>query len=276
MSVAIAAAGAPDAIRMDNITVRFNTHQALSQVAWRVPQGEHWAVLGPNGSGKTTLLNVINGFVWPYGGEGTVEVLGQRLGDCNIFELRRSIGWMGASLHDRLFRDQPCWEIVVSAAFAAFGLWGHRDEVTAELRDRALGILEQLGCGDLAHRVYGTLSRGEQQQVLLCRVLMNDPKLLLLDEPCAGLDFVGREKLLNTVSRLVQQPDPPTVIYVTHHAEEILPAFDRVLLLAEGRVAAQGPKTEVLDPGVLQEAYRVKLEVQWHRGRPLIWVADPV
>lgn len=261
-----------DVIHIENVDVWFEAKPVLQNVSWRVARGEHWAVLGPNGSGKTTLLNLINGYVWPYGGRGAVTVLGQRLGSCNLLELRRQIGWVSPVLHDRMFRDLPGLDIVLSGRFAALGLWGFRHAVTGELRDRAQAILDSFGSGHLANRIYSTLSRGEQQQILLARVLMADPQLLLLDEPCAGLDFVAREQLLNAVGRMMEQAGAPTVIYVTHHTEEILPQIDRVLLLSQGRAVAQGDKADVLAASVLQDAFGVSLEVNWLRGRPAVWV----
>ncbi|HEY8449824.1 MAG TPA: ABC transporter ATP-binding protein, partial [Bacillota bacterium] len=206
---------AADLIRLDRITVRQNGKTLLKELSWRVRRGEHWAVLGRNGSGKTTLLNVINGYLWPTAGSGPVEVLGERFGACDLPELRRRIGWVSSALHEGLERWHRVRRVVLSGKFAALG-WVR--EATAVDEQRAERLLEQLGCADLADRPYGSLSQGEQQRVLIARALMAEPQLLLLDEPCAGLDFVAREQVLRAIEAMIGDCSGPAVVLVTHHA----------------------------------------------------------
>lgn len=256
-----------DVVRIENVTVRIGTRDVLRDVSWRVGAGEHWAILGRNGSGKTTLLKLIHGEVWSYGGRGRVEVLGQRLGACDLPVLRRSIGWVSAAVQQRLYRRQPVLDIVLSGRFATLGLW---DQVSEDDRAAARAALSQVGCGHLEERPYAELSQGEQQRVLIARALVSRPALLMLDEPCAGLDFVAREEVLAAVARLAQDPGGPTILYVTHHPEEILPCFRRVLLIEGGRFVAQGDREDVLTGPVLSAAYGTPIQVDWLAGRPIL------
>lgn len=257
-------------IVMDKISVQLGSRRVLDNISWSVPAGQHWAVLGPNGSGKTTLLRIINGEVWPYGSDWVVNVLGHRLGACNLWELRKYIGWVSSSLHDRLLGQLTAMEIVLSGKFGTLALPHSSADIQHEHRQRAEEILDYFGCSELADRAYVTLSRGQQQQILLARALMSQLKLLLLDEPCAGLDFVAREKLLATIARLMERRDAPTIVYVTHHAEEILPTISHVMLLVGGRPVAQGEKQDVLNDLILSQAFGVPLRVSWIHGRPII------
>lgn len=256
-----------DAVRIDDVTVRVGDRDVLRDVSWRVGAGEHWAILGRNGSGKTTLLKLIHGEVWPYGGRGRVEVLGQRLGACDLGVLRRSIGWVSTAVQQRLDPRQAVLDVVLSGRFATMGLW---EPASDDDRAAAQAALDRVGCGELAGRPFARLSQGEQQRVLIARALAGRPALLMLDEPCAGLDFVAREEVLAAVGRLAQDPGGPTILYVTHHPEEMLPCFRRILLIEGGRLAAQGAREDVLTGPVLSAAYGTAIHVGWHAGRPLV------
>jgi len=237
----------------------------LREVNWQVRSGEHWCLFGMNGSGKTTLLNIINGYIWPT--EGTVKVLGQSFGQVDLRELRRQIGWVSSSLQAKLHGEDRVEEIVLSGRFASIGLY---DQVTDQERTAARELLAVMGCLPLADRAYLTLSQGEQQRVLIARALMARPRLLILDEPCSGLDLLGREQLLATIEQLAKRPDAPTLIYVTHHLEEVLPCFSHTMLLRDGQVFQTGPTEELLQPEVLSDFLGQPVEVQ--RWQQRYWV----
>ena len=163
-------------------------------VNWELARGEHWAIVGANGSGKTTLLQIAVGYLWP--NEGRVSVLGQEHGQVDLRQLRQRIGWVSASLEGLIHREQSALQIVLSGAFASTALF---DKPTATQKKRAGELLGEMGAGPLAASPFGVLSLGEQQKVLIARALMARPELLILDEPCAGLDIASREKLLGRV-----------------------------------------------------------------------------
>ncbi len=234
----------------------------LDAVNWRVRRGEHWAIVGANGSGKTTMLRIAAGTLWP--SSGTVSVLGQRFGEVDLRELRKRIGWVSSALQHRMPPSLPAMKAVASGAPATIGLF---EDPAGEQWDRANQLAEQFGIARLGDRPFGVLSLGEQQRVLIARALMPDPPLLILDEPCAGLDLAAREQLLETVETLHRADTGRTLVLVSHHIEEITPAFSRVLLLSEGKVAAHGPKREVLTGPQLSAAFGLDVVVDASDGR---------
>lgn len=241
----------------------------LKNIDWCATKGQHWAVLGLNGSGKTTLLNMVNGYIWPT--TGHVSVLNQTFGKTDIRELRKSIGWVSSSLQERMNGRQLTQNIVVSGKFASIGLY---EEPTEEDYQDAYTILEKLGCTKLINRHYDTCSSGEKQKVLIARALMAKPKLLILDEPTNGLDFLSREELLASIEQLALQEDAPMIIFVTHHIEEILPVFSHTLLMRQGRVFSQGKREDILNSKTLTEFFEQPVSVEWRRNRAWLTLKD--
>src|SRR5699024_9985879 len=131
--------------------------------------------------------------------------------------------------------------------------------------------MEDLDCIHLQDRTYETCSQGEKQKILIARALMAEPKLLILDEPTNGLDFIAREDLLNTVKQLAVQAGGPTILFVTHHIEEVLPVFSHTLLLKQGMVYAQGERENVLSSARLTEFFKKNVQVSWYDDRA--WMA---
>lgn len=218
----------------------------LEDVAWRVNPGEHWVILGANGSGKTSLLAALTGYLMPT--RGDIAVLGERYGESDWRELRTSIGIVSSSLRQLMADSEPALFTVASGKYAMIDFWG----TPARADQRAAAkLLELVEASYLAERPWAVLSQGERQRVLVARALMARPRLLILDEPCAGLDPVAREHFLQFLQRLGRAPGAPALVLVTHHVEEIMPVFTHALLLAGGRVAASGPGKTVLNSRLL-------------------------
>ena len=245
-------------IRMDGVGVRRGGTALVSDVDWSVELDERWVVLGPNGAGKTTLLKLAGAEGHP--SQGTVDVLGERLGRTNVFELRPRIGLCSAALAGRMPGDEQVRDVVVSAGYSVVGRW--REEYDAMDTERAAELLDLLGVAHLAERSFGTLSEGERKRVLISRALMTDPELLLLDEPAAGLDLGGREDLVGRLSALAMDPDAPASVLVTHHVEEIPPGFTHGLMIRDGAVVAQGLLEDVLTEDNLSKTFDQDLELQ--------------
>ncbi|GAB2744574.1 ABC transporter ATP-binding protein [Salinifilum aidingensis] len=254
-------------IRMDGVGVRRGGADLLSDVNWSVELDERWVVLGPNGAGKTTLLNLASAGTHP--STGTVDLLDERLGRTNVFELRPRIGLSSAALAGRIPTDEVVRDVVQSAGYAVIGRW--REEYEDVDTGRARELLEMLGIGHLAERTFGTLSEGERKRASIARALMTDPEVLLLDEPTAGLDLGGREDLVARLSALAQDPDAPASVLVTHHVEEIPPGFTHALLLREGGVVAQGLLDDVLTEDNLSKAFDQDLRLQRAGDRFFAW-----
>ena len=155
----------------------------LNHINWQVQPGENWAVLGLNGAGKTSMLKLLHGDFWP--SEGSLEVLGERFGHTSIPELVKRIGWVSSALQDWLHPGDLAERIVLSGKFASIGIY---QEYTKGDMDRAKELLVQSGGAKLIGRSYGVLSQGERQAVMIARALMANPELLVLDEPCTGLE----------------------------------------------------------------------------------------
>ena len=208
----------------------------------------------PERGGKTTLLNLASAQLYPT--DGTVHILGERIGRVDVAELRTRIGLSTVALHDRIPPEEMVLDVVVTASWGVVGRF--RESYDQVDLARAGVLLNQLGGGALADRRYGTLSEGERKRVQIARALMSDPELLLLDEPAAGLDLGGREDLVRRLARLAADPDSPALVLVTHHVEEIPPGFSHALLLREGGVIAAGLLRDTLTSANLSATFGLR------------------
>jgi iron complex transport system ATP-binding protein len=252
-----------DALRMEGVGLTRDGRDLLDGVDWQVRAGEDWVVLGLNGSGKTTLVRIAALYEHP--SRGTVEVLGERLGRTDVRTLRTRVSLVSSAMADLVRPQLSATDVVMCGRCAALEPWWHT--YTEADRARAVELLEAQGVGHVADHPFGTLSSGERQRTLLARALMNDPGLVLLDEPTAGLDLRGREELVDRLDRLATDPDGAPLVLVTHHVEEIPPGFTHLLAIAGGRVVAQGPIDEVLTGEVLSETFGLPLVVERRDGR---------
>jgi iron complex transport system ATP-binding protein len=249
-------------LEVSNLRIQRDDTVILDDIQWRVESGEHWAILGANGSGKTSLLSALTGYLMPTAGE--ITVLGRRYGESDWRELRKQIGLVSSSIRQLMADTEPALETVVSGKYAMIDFWGR---VTAADRVRGLNLLRQIECEHLAERSWVFLSQGERQRVLIGRALMASPRLLILDEPCAGLDPAAREHFLQFLQRLGRQRNAPTLVLVTHHVEEIMPVFSHALILKSGQVLAAGKKNLVLNARALSQAFAAPIRLNQKSNR---------
>jgi iron complex transport system ATP-binding protein len=249
-------------LEISGLSVRRSATTILNGIDWRISAGEHWALLGANGSGKTSLLSVLTGYLTPTAGE--ISVLGQRYGRSDWRELRKRVGLVSSSIRQLMANDEPAVETVISGKYAMIDFWGG---ATTSDRTQARRMLERVDCGYLADRRWEVLSQGERQRVLIGRALIANPRLLILDEPCAGLDPAAREHFLQFLQKLGRGKTSPTLILVTHHVEEIMPVISHALLLKGGKTLAMGEKGEVMTGKLLSAAFSTRLWLQKHAGR---------
>ena len=247
----------PPVIDVSGLCVARSGVSILSDLSWRVEAGEHWVLMGANGSGKTSLLNVLTAYLSPT--RGTVRVLGEEYGRSDWRELRKRVGVVTTAIPSLMPADEPGLGVILSGRAAMIGHWGSApdDDVA-----RARRLLSEVDGEHLAERPWRVLSQGERQRLLIGRALMAEPALLILDEPCAGLDPAAREHFLEFVQRLALSERAPTLVFVTHHVEEIVPAFSHVLLLAQGRALAAGPVAKTLTSHALGEAFGTDVTVR--------------
>lgn len=248
-------------VSVEGLTIIRNAQRILDDVSWRVMPGEHWVILGANGSGKTSLLSSLAGYMPPTSGE--MAVFDRVYGEVDWRELRRHIGLVSSSIRQMMADTEPALETVASGKYAMIDFWG---PVKRADKAQARKILHEVECGYLEKRPWLYLSQGERQRVLIGRAMMASPRLLILDEPCAGLDPVARENFLHFLERLAKSPAAPTLVLVTHHVEEIAPAFSHVLMLKGGRVLAAGPKKAVLTAKLLGEAFGAPVKLRPRAG----------
>ncbi len=249
-------------ISIHNLTVRRGAAEILRNVHWEVKEREHWAVLGANGSGKTTLLSCITGYVTP--STGVIRVLGKRYGKSDWRDLRKEVGLVSSSIRQLIEDYQTALEVVASGREAELNLWHPPKGI---LRTEALAALEQVECAHLADRPWAYLSQGERQRALIGRALMANYRILILDEPCSGLDPVARERFLVFLHRLATSDRVPGLLFVTHHVEEILPSFRSAIVLRGGEIVAQGPIAGVVNTAVLSKAFGVAMTVRHRNDR---------
>jgi iron complex transport system ATP-binding protein len=252
----------PDILNVTQLFVVRGRTEILGGVDWRVRKGEHWVILGPNGCGKTSLLKSITGYLSPTSGE--IALLGNQYGETDWRELRLMLGIVTSALQASIPLAEVALETVVSGRYAQLDLW-----VATTRRDKVEGrrLLKFVGASHLAAREWAYLSQGERQRVLIARALMARPRLLILDEPCAGLDPVAREEFLRFVDSLARRRGGPALVLVTHHAEEIMPSFTHALLMRGGRVFAAGPKARVITSRKLGGAFGARIRVRHTKGR---------
>jgi iron complex transport system ATP-binding protein len=250
-------------LRFAGVDVVRGEAPVLHGINWTVREAERWAVLGPNGSGKTTMMQLAAGYLHPTRGE--VEVLGGRLGKVDVRRLRERLGIVSAAVTRMLAPNITAQDVVMSARHAALEPWWH--DYSPEDRAAALHSLADAGFASVAGRPFGVLSEGERQQVLLARTLMAEPELILLDEPAAGLDVGGRERLVTRLGQLAADREAPPMVLVTHHVEEIPADFSHVLLLRGGRAVTAGPIVDALTSESLTACFGLPLVLTGEAGR---------
>ena len=261
-------------LEIRNLTVVRNGNRILKKLSWSIGEGEHWAILGPNGSGKSSLLSALAGYLTPTEGECTV--LGQTFGESDWREVRTHLGVVSATVGAMVPPEEPTAYTVLTGRNSGIGLWGEPSE---EELEEAYLWLKRVELKGLEDRPWEVLSQGEKQRVLIARALILKPAILILDEPCAGLDPVARESFLAFLERLIhpesKRPHQPSVVLVTHHADEITPSFTHALLRKEGKAYEAGPIHKTLRSKSHSKVFKAPIELKSRKGRFFMKVAPP-
>lgn len=243
-----------------------NGTRILDDLHLEIAPGQHTAILGPNGSGKSSLIKLITRQHYPRaraGDEPVITIFGKSRWD--VFALRSQLGIVSSDLHQAFVAsaDITGREVVLSGFFASHGLASHH-QVTSEMEDRAEAALELAQAVQLADKPMEQMSTGEARRILIARALGPDPKALLLDEPTTGLDLAARRRFLETIRGIAKAGK--TIILVTHHAEEVIPEIQRVVLLTGGKVFRDGPTADVLTSANLTALFGEPVEVRQQNG----------
>jgi iron complex transport system ATP-binding protein len=269
------------AVRAESVCVRRGTTDILRDVNCVIPAGRCTAILGPNGCGKTTFTRTLTGQVFLT--QGMVTVLDQVIGQTDIRALRRRVGIVNPTTDAAAMHVSGAvvdGELAARAAVATgfFGTVGLYDAVSDGQWRRVDQVLGQVGLGHRRDLRFALLSTGEQRRALIARALVHEPELLILDEPTAGLDIRGREQVLATIELILTRPQAPTVLFITHHVEELSPRTAQVLLMREGRIVATGAPRAVITPESLSALFDCRVYVKRVHGRywlevlPEAWV----
>jgi len=247
-------------LELEKVSVMRGERAALREVSLRIEAGEHVCILGPNGCGKSTLIKTITRECYPLAREGSwMQVLGRERWD--IFELRSHLGIVTPDLLSLCTTDSTGRDVVLSGFFSSTRIFPHHHP-EAEHVSRAEAALARLGISHLADRAVMQMSSGEAKRTLIARALVHEPHTLLFDEPSNALDIAAQFQLRDTMRELARSG--LAILLVTHHVNEIIPEMERVILLQDGGILADGPKEKVLTEESLRSLFRT--EVRLHRS----------
>lgn len=260
-------ASAPALLAFRHVSVMRGEREVLHDVTLSIGAGEHVAILGPNGCGKSTLIKTITRECYPLAlPDSSLTILGRST--WNVFELRPLLGIVSNDLMRRCTREITGHELVLSGFFSSIGVQPYHN-VTPAMLEKTEEVLKLLEVPHLAQREITELSSGEAHRLLIARALVHDPLALLLDEPCNSLDFRAAIELREILRKLAKSGTG--ILMVTHHLPDILPEIDRVILLREGSVFADGCKSEMLTTGRLTELFGLPVEVAQRDGYYHLW-----
>ena len=252
----------PPLLELENVTVIRGERAALKNLSLRIDAGEHVCILGPNGCGKSTLIKTITRECYPWAGEGSaMRILGRER--WNIFELRGHLGIVSPDLLASCTTDSTGRDVVLSGFFSSTRIFPHHHPEAEHLRS-ADAVLARLGIAHLADRPLLQMSSGEAKRTLIARALVHKPDTLLFDEPSNALDIGAQFHLRETMRDLAQSG--LAILLVTHHVSEIIPEIDRVILLRDGRILADGLKSDVLTETNLRQLFGVDVKIHTHNG----------
>jgi len=257
----------PALLALRNVTVMRGERAALRNVTLQIEAGEHVCILGPNGCGKSTLIKTITRECYPLTHENSsMMIFGQER--WNVFELRTRLGIVTPDLLAACSTDVTGRDVVLSGFFSSTRIYPHHKAETKFVK-RAQAALERLGVAHLAERPVAQMSSGEAKRTLIARALAHDPKALLFDEPSNALDIQAQQQLRETLRELAREG--LAILLVTHHISDIIPEIERVVLMREGEILADGPKERLLTEKQLERLFGVPVRIARQDGYFHLW-----
>ena len=244
-------------LKTENLGLKKGSKYILKDINWEIQSGDNWVLFCFIGCGKTTLLSILAGY--QSGNEGYNCLFDEKVDKNNFLQLRKRIGFVSSSFFDRYLKKELVTDIVLAGKFGTLGIAG---EIADEDIQKAKSLSRMLGIEKKMRYPYDCLSKGQQQRVLIARAMMNEPEILLLDEPCSGLDMIARETFLHNIQDLAER-NRMAIVYVTHHTEEILPFFNKAALMKDGELVEKGELEEVFSQEILEKFFGVKTSILW-------------
>lgn len=241
-----------EVISIKNVSVKRGGKQVLKNITWNTYSGEHWFLMGQNGCGKTTLIEILIGYLWAQ--EGSVCIMGEQFGHTNLRDLRAKVGYVSSWIMKRMQPDTLVEDVVASGVDGSVGSFEIKSQ---KLMTSVKSKLKFFSSLDIVGRKFGTLSSGQQLKCLLARAMINNPKLLILDEPFSLLDVGSRIDLYEHITELCNTKSAPQIIMVTHHKEDIIPIFTHGIIIKDGKIAVQGLREDVLNPSVFAKIFGI-------------------
>ena len=252
------------AINIQNATVCIDGKEILTNINWQVNRGEKVFILGANGAGKTTLVRTVLGYIWPlYGAK--VEVLGELYGATNLNILRKRIAWVSPFIQQHLDKSLTGLDMVLSGPDGYLGFYR---TATDEEYSAAAEILEKLNATHLANKSILGMSSGQQMKILIARALLTNPELMILDEPNVYLDIAEREFILQKVDEIAKNRPDLTIIFISQRIEDILPVFQKGIIMNDGKISVEGSRKDVLSEENLKKTFGIDIKLmQTSSGR---------
>lgn len=256
----------PPLIELCNVSIMRGEQVVIRDMNLRIEVGEHVAILGPNGCGKSTLVRTLAREFYPLQRPGSsMRLFGQEV--WNVFELWSLLGIV-SNHFPTPSRSLTGRELVIGSFFSSVGVWPHH-HVTREMEDRADAALAQIEATHLANRDFEELSSGETRRILIARALVHRPKALLLDEPTTSLDLAAQHDLREAMRTLAQSGI--AILLVTHHLSDIIPEIDRIIMMKDGHIIADGPRTELLAKQPIENLFGIQIDMAERNGYMHAW-----
>lgn len=254
-------------IETEDVFYKVGAKKVLQSISLHIESGDRCILFGLNGSGKTSLLSILAGY--QSCSSGTLKIFGEEPAEENIFSIRQKIGWVSTSFFERFLRFENILDIVLAGLQGTFGI--SEDVCDADVR-KAKRLLTQLGLKKEMRYTYDMLSRGQKQKVLLARAMMSSCDFLILDEPCSGLDILSKAKVQYELEKFLAEDGNRGCIYVAHHTDEILPFFNKAILLKNGKIHSQGEIETVFSEKNLSEYFELPVRIERTQAAFNFWL----
>ena len=250
-------------VEYKNVSFVRDGNLIIDNISFKIGQNENWVVLGPNGAGKSILFSMLMAYNIPTRGE--IKAFGKTFGEYNWNKVKSRIGIVSSTMarFESVLNRMRIFEIVLSGLKRSIGIY---EKITEEEKEKTAEFIAQSDFETMQYKVYRNLSAGEKKKTMILRSLITEPDILILDEPCSSLDLFQKEQILRTLSKIKNT----NMIYITHDITEIIPEFDHVMMLKEGKILAQGAKKEILNQGNLQALYGLDVKIDNIDYRPTI------